>query len=153
MYLSNLQSYLFGLILILFMGFVACEKSIDELPTIEYGKTTIIGENKSINYKSLTNNQLKLTVEAIQNNFCPKGFICLLAGYAEVKIKILNQNNQNIKFSLFFGDYYGHPKKLAFKPDTLDFNLNQKAYQAILKSIKNENNDKILKAEIVLLEK
>ena len=153
MYLSNLQSYLFGLILVFFMGFVACEKSIEELPTIEFGETTIIGENKSVNYKSPVNNQLKLTVEAIQNNFCPKGFNCIVAGYAEVKINILNPNNQNIKFSLFFGDYYGPPKKLGFKPDTLNFNLNQKAYQAILKSIKSENNDKILKAEIVLLEK
>ena len=153
MYLSNLQSYLFGFTLIFFMGFVACEKSIDELPTIEYGKPTLLGINESVNYKSTSDNHIKLKLLSIIDNFCPKEVTCIVAGYAEVKLSVTDQNDHNVALSLFFGDYYGTPKKLGFKPDTLNFNLNQKAYRVILKSIKSENNDKKLKAEIVLLEK
>lgn len=153
MYLSNLQSYLFGFILILFMGFIACEKSNEELPSIDFGKTTLLGANETVNYASSSDNNVKLKLTSLIDNFCPKGVTCVVVGYAEVKLSATNQNTQNIVFSLFYGDYYGTPKKLGFKPDTLDFNLNQKEYRAILKSIKSGNTDNDLKAEIVLFEK
>jgi len=135
------------------MGFVACEKSIEELPATAFGNSAILKVGESINYINPTSNHLRLSVIDILNNFCPKGLNCLLAGYAEVKLSINSQNNQNVAFSLFFGDYHDHPKKLGFKPDTLDFNLNKKAYRAILKSIKTEENNKELKAEVLLFEK
>ncbi|TKB98697.1 hypothetical protein [Pedobacter cryophilus] len=153
MYLNNFQSYIFGAVLLFVMGFVACEKSISDLPALELGKTSILKTNQSVNFKSTANDNLKLTVVALIDKFCPKGTTCVVAGYAEAKLTIINQNNQNVAFSLFFGDYYGNPKKLGFKPDTLDFNLHQKAYRAILKSIKSGDNDDQLQAEIVLLEK
>lgn len=152
MYLNNLQSYIFGSILLFMVCFVACEKSsIDS--SVSYGTNVQLKTNDKVIFENLNTDKLKLTVTEILDNFCPDNAQCITAGYAEVKLAISDSENQNINFSLFYGAYLGNLRKPAFQPDTMDFSLNSKLYRAILQNVKKDSGSKELKAEITLIKK
>lgn len=152
MYLSNLQSYIFGSILLLMVCFIACEKSIVD-PSVSFGTSVQLKPNDKVFFETQENQKIKLSVTQIVDNFCPKEGQCITAGYAEVKVIVSDSEKQTISFSLFYGAYLGNPKKVAFQPDTLDFILNKKRYSAILQNIKNESINNKLRAEITLIKK
>ena len=145
MYLSNFQSYLFGFILIIFMGFAACEKSIDELPTSDFNQILKLKKTQEIWIGA--NQQFKISVEEITDSRCPRFVQCITAGNAVVKLKISDNENSLVKFELNSGE------KSNFRPDSIDFNLKNKAYRVILNDVTPypELNKKYSDKEAVLL--
>lgn len=145
MYLNNLQSYLFGLMLILFMGFVACEKSIEELPTSDFNQILKLKKTQEVWIGA--NQQFKISVEEITDNRCPRFVQCITAGNAVVTLKISDNEDNLVKFELNSGE------KSNFRPDSIDFNFKNKAYRVILNDVTPypELDKKDINKEAVLL--
>jgi hypothetical protein len=127
MYLNNFQSYIFGAVLLFVMGFVACEKSAENFPVFQMGNSAQIKKSETVWFESEP--KLKLTVDEINDSRCPANVVCVRAGEAKVKITINDLDENLVKFTLNFGE------ASRFKPDTLDFNLNAKAYRVILSGV------------------
>lgn len=125
MYLSNLQSYFFGFILILFMGFIACEKSNEELLSIDFGKAIDLEKSESVFYGSSSQNGLKVNVEEIYDSRCPLDVVCIWQGEAKVKLNI-KSNIDSTSITLGISPNIN---------DSLSFKLNKENYQAILYSV------------------
>lgn len=138
MYLNNSQSYIFALILTFVVGFVACEKSSLSISSVPYGTLIELNAQEKANFENPYLPKLTLGVSNILNKFCPENAQCITAGYAEVQVMVQENEKEKQSFSLYFGDYYGTPKRLGFKPDTVNIRLNNKGYQVILKSVKKD---------------
>lgn len=147
MYLSNLQSYFFGFILILFMGFIACEKSNEELQTIDFGKAVELEKSESIFYGSSSQNGLKVNVDEISDSRCPSDVFCIWQGEAKVKLNI-ESNIDSTSITLGISPNIN---------DSLSFKLNNENYQAILYSVNpypNTSKPKdVKKAKITVIKK
>ncbi len=72
MYLNNLQSYIFGSILLLMVCFVACEKSTDTSPAYDLGESMVIKKADQVYLSKNTPAQLKIIVNDINDSRCPK---------------------------------------------------------------------------------
>ncbi|MBD3749631.1 MAG: hypothetical protein IE931_09050 [Sphingobacteriales bacterium] len=138
MYLNNSQSYIFALILTFVVGFVACEKSSFSVSSVPYGTFIKLNAQEKVNFENANSPRLTLEVTHIKDNFCPDHVQCITAGYAEVQVNVQENEKENQTFSLYYGDYYGTPQRLGFKPDTINVSLNGKGYQVILRSVKKE---------------
>ncbi len=126
MYLNNFQSYIFGATLIFFLCFAACEKGILNGPLLSYGEKVELQKSQSILFGTDTKDGLKLTINNINDSRCPKDVNCIRAGEAAVKITIYDIKENSATFDLYYGD------KSHFKPDTVNFSIDKKAYKVIL---------------------
>ena len=151
MYLNNSQSYIFAIILTFVVGFVACKKSSFSVSSVPYGTFIKLNAQEKVNFENANSPRLTLEVTHIKDNFCPDHAQCITAGYAEVQVNVRENEKENQTFSLYYGDYYGTPKRLGFKPDTVNVRLNDRGYQVILRGIKKESEiNGNLMAEITL---
>ena len=85
MYLNNLQSYIFGSILLLMVCFAACEKSTDTSPSFDLGESVVIKKAGQVYLSKNTPSQLKIVVNDINDSRCPMNATCVWAGEAVVK--------------------------------------------------------------------
>ena len=109
------------------MGFVACEKSNEELPTSDFNQILKLKKTQKIWLGS--NNQFKISVDEISDSRCPHLANCISAGNATVTLSITDNEDSLVKFNLNLGE------KSNFKPDSLSFNFKNKAYQVILLNV------------------
>jgi hypothetical protein len=127
MYLNNLQSYIFGSILLFMVCFVACEKSSDDSPVFDLGEIVVIKKAEQIYLAKNTSAQLKIMVSDINDSRCPMNATCIWAGEAVVKLSVTNTAEHSASFDLIY--------RTDAKKDTVDFSIDQKAYRAILNNV------------------
>nr|MBC7612632.1 hypothetical protein [Pseudopedobacter sp.] len=127
MYLNNLQSYIFGSILLLMVCFAACEKSSDTSPAFDLGESVVIKKADQVYLAKNTPSQLKIIVNDIKDSRCPMNTTCVWAGEAVVKLIVSNTEEHSASFDLVYGT--------DSEKDTVDFSIDQKAYRAILKNV------------------
>jgi hypothetical protein len=145
MYLNNFQTYIFGSILLLMVCFVACEKSSDDVLQFKLGDSILLKSSEEA-YIGGTS-KLKLKVNDIKDSRCPADLVCIWGGEVVVKVTVTNSNNYSASFDL----------KQDGKMDTVDFSINSKAYQLILKGVTPYPNTSIVqdssKAQLLILQK
>lgn len=128
------------------MGFMACEKSAEELLTSDFNQILKLKQTQKAWLGA--NNQFKISVDEIVDSRCPNSANCISAGNAIVSLKITDDEDSLVKFDLNLGE------KSNFKPDSLDFNFKNKAYRVILLNVSpypNLNNQLVTKeVELVI---
>lgn len=125
MYLNNLQSNIFGGILILMICIVACEKSETDDSIIAFGQKVELKKTEVALYGKNINDGLKVAIDNIEDGRCPSSSVCIWAGEATVKLNIKSIED-SIKVSL---------KLSSNKESISNFTLNNNNYQAKLFSV------------------
>lgn len=125
MYLNNLQSYIFAVILTFVVGFVACEKSsIGNHPSAQTLMLRI-NENKTVTFDVIS--PLDIKVKNVNDSRCPEGGNCIRAGEAIVAF-VAKERNDSLSISLSI------PKNTQY-PNHTHFELSGHEYQATLKDV------------------
>jgi hypothetical protein len=128
MYLNNFQSYTFGLIITLFILFIACEKEQLNSSSVDFGDKVTVEMNSSTTIGK-SSNYLVVKVEQVNDSRCPSDVNCITAGDAIVSFKVIDEKDNEASFDLYYG------QKSKFKSDTLAFSVNQKNYKMILSNV------------------
>lgn len=128
MYLNNLQSLNFSVILLMIIGFISCEKIaekevsyiLNERIILETGETAFLKDNQV---------SLYLKLNKIKDNRCPIQANCITAGSAFTEITLSNRNNNKITVSIGIGEISD------FKTGSLDVKLEESTYRITLEEV------------------
>jgi hypothetical protein len=128
MYLNNLQSLIFSIIMLMIIGFVSCEKTgekevsyiLNERIILETGETAFLNDN---------NVSLYLRLNKIKDSRCPVQANCISAGSAFTEITLSNRNNNKITVSIGIGEISD------FKAGNLDVKLDEHTYRITLEEV------------------
>lgn len=127
MYLNNLQTIIFAIILSLFVMFIACSKSTTDFNTnVEYIEKLNLGEEKSFGNR---NDFFKVKFESLNDSRCPINARCVRAGDAIVNLAYEDAVSYKYTATFKIGE------SSDFNPDTLELKINKDVYRVVLEDV------------------
>lgn len=129
MYLNNLQTIIFAIILSVFIMFVACSKKAknDIISTqVKHTKKFNLGEEQSFGSE---NDFFKVKFESLNDSRCPINARCVRAGDAIVNLSYEDALSNKYNATLKIGE------SSDFNPDTIQLKINKEVYRVVLESV------------------
>lgn len=128
MYLNNLQTLIFAIILLVFVMFLACSKKAkSSLATnVKHIEELNPGEEKSFGNQ---NDFFKVKFESLNDSRCPINARCVRAGDAIVNLAYEDAKLDKYHLTFKFGE------SSDFNPDTIKLKINNEVYRIVLESV------------------
>lgn len=127
MYLNNLQSFIYSILIFIAIGFIACEKSYDDKIILNYGEVANLEKTGSIWFGTDSISGVKITINTISDSRCPndKDIACVWAGEAVVSVTASHQSDFK-SFTL------KKSPEIRISADTVSFSLKNVKYKGVL---------------------